>query len=199
MLRLSFFLAAFASLVSTALSQSVQINFAGGDFRDGNNTTLANGQLVLLLANVATPTTAGSGFGLLSAGTINIGDTLGGIYQVLGRTGINNGLGTSGSAVVDIAGGLFPNVSTGDQLAVAWFPSLTLASDFSLISGASYGLYTGGAMPTWQIPSAGDTLSLTVPDGVTASFSAIPEPSTYAAIAGAGVLSLALWRRRRIG
>ena len=29
------------------------------------------------------------------------------------------------------------------------------------------------------------------------SVSAIPEPSTYAAIAGAGVLGLALWRRRQ--
>lgn len=41
-----------------------------------------------------------------------------------------------------------------------------------------------------------DTLSLKI-DELTASASAIPEPSTYAALAGVGALGLAAWRRRR--
>jgi hypothetical protein len=39
----------------------------------------------------------------------------------------------------------------------------------------------------------------TVFDNITLTASAIPEPSTYAAIAGAAMLGLALWRRKRAG
>jgi hypothetical protein len=194
----SFICLALFLLPCSAFAQSVQINYGGLDFRTSSDTSLIDGNLVLLLANVATPTTAGTGFGsTLSAGPLNVGDLFNGTYQILGRTVIDTGFGTTGSVNLSLTSGLFPNLSTGDQLAVVWFPTLTNA-DLSMMSGVSYGLYSG-ASSSWWVPAAGGTVSLSVPDGTMASFvsvSAIPEPSTYAAIFGGLALGFATWRRR---
>jgi hypothetical protein len=192
-----------ALLAGSASAQStVQINYGGLDFRTNSNTTVTDGSLVLLLANVATSTTAGIGFGnTLSAGSLNLGDLLSGTYQILGRAEADSSFGTTGSANLTLTSGQYPNLSTGDQLAIAWFPTLTAASSFSLINGVSYGLFTVNASTAWQVPAGGSTLpTINVPDGIQAAFlstSAIPEPSTYAALLGVAVLGLAFHRRRR--
>lgn len=100
-----------------------------------------------------------------------------------------NGLTVSGQNVSTITmfgtftGLTFPDITGTLPDPVAYF-------------GSKLGTYTASATHlarVWGTTSADFTLnSLTI-----ASTSAIPEPSTYAAFAGAGVLGLAFWRRRR--
>jgi hypothetical protein len=78
------------------------------------------------------------------------------------------------------------------------------ANTFTLVSttvntNGGWGLYenVGDLGSTMNIVVTGDTFAV---NGGAADFSrvtAIPEPSTYAAFAGLGALSLAAWRRRR--
>lgn len=183
---------------------SVTITFDGDDFRTGSNGSLLDGSLVLLLAKTTGPAT---GFDTLQTGTLNVGDFLNGSYQVLGRTGVDHtstgSLTPGASGATDpltLASGAFADLTTGDQLAVVWFPNLTFSSSFSFVSGASYGLYTINSSSAWQVPADGASFEVKVPNGAMASFtavSAIPEPSTYAALTGLAALGLAGWRRRK--
>ncbi len=192
----------FVCGLSAARAQFVTINFQSSQLTDSTGTPLANGSLVVLLANVASPTTAGAGFSTLSAGSLNVGDLLNnGAYQVLGRAAVDafsfDGEFTGSTGSIQLGGLLFPNLSTGDQLAVAWFPSLSETTDFSMATATSYGLYTLDLSSVWQTPSPASTIDVEVPFATAALLTAVPEPATYAALAGALVLGLALHRKRR--
>ncbi|MDO8540710.1 MAG: PEP-CTERM sorting domain-containing protein [Opitutaceae bacterium] len=63
------------------------------------------------------------------------------------------------------------------------------ANQFTLNTDSFSNALHGG---TWSLAAAGNDLNLNF------TASAIPEPSTYAAIAGVAALALAAWRRRRI-
>ena len=195
MRSLAFFSLGLA-LLTCGRAQFVTINFGGTNFLDGSSTTVPDGRLVLLLAN-----TGGAGFAQLQAGSLNVGSILNGTYQVLARAAVDNGIGTTGSANnIQLGGATFPNLSTGDQLAVVWFPTLSAASDFSVISGASYGLYTVNSSSAWEVPAAGSNITLTVPGGQVANLvTAIPEPATYAIVVGLATLGVATMRRRKPG
>jgi hypothetical protein len=89
-------------------------------------------------------------------------------------------------------------VSNGDSFGILVFSNSTATT---LISD-SFNLYTNAS---WLIPSdpASRQFGSTYPnlgssDSITASGSVVPEPSTYAALAGLFVLSFAMVRRRRI-
>lgn len=74
--------------------------------------------------------------------------------------------------------------------------SLDIGDVFSLTAGSltTVGNYTG------TLPTAGNYSTFIMDASYTFlgnGMSAIPEPSTYAAIAGAAMLGLAVWRRRR--
>lgn len=82
-----------------------------------------------------------------------------------------------------------------------WSPRYPDASGFTFgpeISSVSFSAPTGWG--GWGTPSFGSVATATMPN-VTGNFqytvSAIPEPSTYAALAGLGVLGMAVVRRRR--
>lgn len=183
-------------------AQSVTLQFSAGRLYDSSGSLLGDGGLVLLLAD-----TQQNGFGTLAAGNIDIGDYLSGGLQVLGRTTVNAMNGTASAAgttnSIPLGAGSFPQLSTGDRLAIAWFPTLG-ASSFSFVSGTSYGLFSDA---TWLVPSAGAIVTFeffTIARGGSyndalgqATLSAIPEPSTSVAIMGAAALGLAAWRRQR--
>ncbi|HVU25443.1 MAG TPA: hypothetical protein VHE13_15050 [Opitutus sp.] len=185
-------------------ADTVLINFQGDQVTDQFNVGLVDGSLVLLVANVATPSTAGAGFGLLEPGTLNIGDLLNGEYQILGRGAVAEfslpGEFAATTGAIPLTGGSFPNLSTGDQLAILWFPDLAESTDFSLVAGTSYGLYTVDADTAWQVPVGGTpSFDVTVPSGTAAAYTvaAVPEPSAFAALAGLSVLGWRVVRRRR--
>lgn len=83
----------------------------------------------------------------------------------------------------------------------------TLSFSFSVTGGAiplgsSFGMTSTVAAPTtyefnaFAIYALGGTYDFAI-DDVLITHTAVPEPSTYAACAGAAVLGLAFWRRRR--
>lgn len=194
------------------LQADVSIKFSGASLLDSSGAALADGSLVILLANVGTSTTSPTGFDTLAPGTLGIGDYLnGGQYQVLGRTYVEE-IFTAGqfAGVADslsLASGNFPLLNAGDQLAVAWFPTLIGSAhfgppDFELLAEVSYGLLTFIDNPFWQVPADGTVLTddyAVVPAGSRAFYtvSAIPEPSTYAVLLGLAVLGFTAYRRRR--
>ena len=118
-------------------------------------------------------------------------------------------LGTYGSAVWDL----------NDPLALVWFPSISTAS---FTFSGTYGLYDGSGTVSatseaWVTPSAGTsgyslhaftTNSAVLPTGANSGnlspsvlVAAVPEPSTYATVAGLFALLFCLirrsWRRAR--
>ncbi|MDI1248357.1 MAG: autotransporter-associated beta strand repeat-containing protein, partial [Lacunisphaera sp.] len=158
-----------------------------------------------------------------SPGTFNAGNTTwagGGTYL----WELNNADGTPGADpgwdLLSISGTLTLTASSGNPFNLD-LTSLTLgnvageAANFTtnenhtfLIASASGGITgfsadkfnldaTGFANDlaggSWNIAQSGNNLNL-----VYTAASAIPEPSTYAALAGLGALGLALWRRRSV-
>ncbi len=202
--------AAMLCIALASLRADVTIKFSGDSLLDNHGQPLANGSLVILLADVGTSSTSPTSFETLVPGTLGIGDYLnGGRYQVLGRTYVDE-LSFEGqfAGIADslsLGSGNFPHLNTGDQLAVAWFPTLIGSEhfgvpDYELLVGYSYGLYTLANDPFWQVPADGTILAdnyAIVPGGTAASYtvSAIPEPSTYAALLGLAVLGFAVHRR----
>lgn len=77
-----------------------------------------------------------------------------------------------------------PNLADGSVSAGNWFAAPTDGYSFRILGRNSVDPIPGGLM-------FADNFS------VTAGASAIPEPSTYAAMAGLGALGLAFWHRRR--
>ncbi len=201
-IRHLFALAVLSAFAVTARADQTTIQYGLPDARTAGGAPVADGSLVLLLANVGGPSTAGAGFTTLQAGNLQVGSILNGNYQILSRTAAFD-FGTSDAN--DTAGPItfgdssFPNLSVGDQLAIVWFPNLSAASDFSLLSGASYGLYTVNSSASWTVQQGLVTVNAT--SGLSASFtavaSAIPEPATYALLFGAGALTVAVVRRRK--
>ncbi|WP_438479984.1 hypothetical protein [Oleiharenicola lentus] len=192
----------FLTAVVLSPADEVIINFQSPELRDHANVPLVDGRLVLLIANVGSANTAGTGFSTLTAGNLNVGDYLnGGLYQIIMRAQIDSswdGPGTfiDSAAHIPLQQNPFPNLSTGDQLAVVWFSNLNYATSYSSSANLPYGLYS---LSAWQVPSPGFIPDFSVPAGTVASYltlSAIPEPSTYAIIFGALALGLAAYRQR---
>ncbi|MEY2882049.1 MAG: hypothetical protein RLZZ15_4429, partial [Verrucomicrobiota bacterium] len=69
------------------------------------------------------------------------------------------------------------------------------AGSITGFSADKFSLNTGGftgSTGTWSIAQSGNSLNLLYAAGA-----AVPEPSTYAALAGAGALAFAIYRRRK--
>jgi hypothetical protein len=169
----------------------------GVGVNDGDGNPVGDNQMVILIANESGST----GFNTLTAGSLTVGSFLDGSYQILGTTGIDGSFGTPGAFAGSVQlnyTGTYQNLQAGDQLAVVWFTNVSDTST-TLSAGQSYGLYTEND-GTWQTPTIGGDAELTVPGGQDAtltSLSAVPEPGTYALIAGTAALLFAAWRRRQ--
>jgi len=82
---------------------------------------------------------------------------------------------------------------------------VTLINSYNPTTGASFNLFSGtmtGTFATISLPGldpglAWDTSALYSTGTLGVSLSAVPEPSTYAAILGASALGFAAWQRRR--
>ncbi|OYU99485.1 MAG: autotransporter, partial [Verrucomicrobiales bacterium VVV1] len=174
-------------------------------------TLLVNGSLANTAVSVASNATLGGSGSIAGLTTFNSGAHLdpGNSPGTLTFTG---GLTLTGGSILDFELG-----STSDLIRVSGgtlsgplsgLVTLNLSNsggftagtytlfDFTSAATSSFdiGDFTfGTTLPgyTYALAFAGSTLALT------ATASAIPEPSTYAALAGALVLGLALYRRRR--
>jgi hypothetical protein len=177
-------------------------NISSGDVSyliiDENNTGFGNVGSI----NPSTSTfVAGSVYETtaLTVGSDNLGSnfTIVGTKTATGTTTISV-LGSY--AGIQLTGG----VDAGDKFAIIVFENSTT----SAVASDTYRIFTD---PTWVVPSDGFTITFSNTTagsfaqlGTTATpaftktvVSAVPEPSTYAALAGVAVLGLAALRRRR--
>jgi fibronectin-binding autotransporter adhesin len=152
----------------------------------GGATTISGGSLVIAAATAlpaATPVT-------LSGGALTVGAT--GTFNTLGVLTLSN------SSTIDF-GNLIGStaLSFADSSAASWAPGTLSILNYNasgtdtLRFGTTSGGLTGGQLA--QISFGGTPAQIDSQGFV----SPIPEPSTYAALAGIGVFGLAIYRRRR--
>jgi autotransporter-associated beta strand protein len=169
-----------------SFSGALQLNgtFSPGNSPGTTNTgsqTWAGGGRYVWEVRDATPGGAGTQWDLLSiSGSLTIAATSGNPFTVELRS-----LG-----VGDVAGAA-ANFNPAQSY------SFTLAATTSGISGFSGNAFTvdtagfsNSFAGTWAVAQSGSNLMLNY------SASAVPEPATYAALAGAVMLGFAAWRRR---
>jgi hypothetical protein len=159
-LHVSVFLAIFV-LVSSLSQASISFNIQADKLKNADGTAAMNPNgLVLFVSSTSNlffdPITAGS---LTSVGSsLNGGDDI-----ILFRSNLT----TSGfDGVLDIGTGdlslaSIPGWTTGDPLALLWFPTLTLAST-TIGAATPYGLYT------MAVPIDGSSTWVTPTDGLSA-------------------------------
>jgi len=187
---------------------------AGAAMQADNTSGSANGSLLLLIDlgsstgaidnNVTAGNFAsGTNFTLLAAAGFN---SNGGTNEALASFNITSGAGT---------------ITAGDQLALRWFPQITLSqfnSGTLTLAGQYYGTYAPpvGTTPDdgnlWVVPSSG-TIDLnfftTNSDGggsqlpsaglASSQVLAVPEPSTYVLLGIGSVLLCWIARFRKLG
>jgi hypothetical protein len=179
-------------------AQTITIDFSLGILSNATGTALADGALVQIIASPDATFAAPTGTTFVGGGDI--------LVTSLGLDSATSG--TAGATVITLTNlSLTTTPVAGYNLLARWFPTLTTASSTPGY-GTAYGQWGFPNDATWVAPAAGLTSSysfLTATAGgpnadtlgrASLSTPAVPEPSTYAAIAGALVL-VAAWSRRR--
>jgi len=198
---------AVVSAASSALA-SVTIDISGGALFNSAGAPLADGSLLYAVSSASNVFPTGAD----ASTSISVGDFTFGDNVLLGSTVVDSGVAGPGTFDLILSGlNLSGGVSAGNHIALFWIPTFSGSSTSNtaaLIKGVSYGVYVD---PTWTVPAEGATVGYAVEtvfiggsiaDSLTKATqlvggSAIPEPSSFAALAGFAVLGLAASRRRR--
>jgi hypothetical protein len=192
----SFVLAVSLAAVSTV---SASVTFTGVSVRNG--VGIAAGDRAIFIVDQAN--IGFNAVSMLAGNSITASASFGSGFTVVGDVTASTVFGSTnvGSpAPFNLGGG----VDTGDRFAVVVFSQSTT----SAIAGDSYTIWTD---PTWVIPADSATVGFANPanggflqlSGTTANFSkivqgsVIPEPSSFAALAGLVAVGFAASRRRR--
>lgn len=204
---------ALAGSLYCAANAAVTINFSVDSVYTSAGAAVPTTGLGLIIAD-----TTGDGFGQINAGSISVGSLLGSSDLVVFSADFST-FGTDGVWFVAATDLSFSNSWNGnDKLAFVWFPTLTSGSS-TVQNGLEYGLLAdaswvtpsdgGSNENTYQIISSGgngffganaNTLQLTNSQArsiLSVGGVAIPEPSSFAALAGLGILGVVATRRRR--
>ena len=134
-------------------------------------------------------------FTTLDNGTSFATGTVIGDYTVLGSAAVNNATATQAALNAGVTFNLGGNVSTGNEIGLLVFSTST----DSATASDTYTIWTNN----WLVAADGSNLSLTGSGPYSgASFgsgsvTAVPEPSTFAALAGLCALGAVMVRRRR--
>jgi PEP-CTERM putative exosortase interaction domain len=201
------------AVLTTAICASsawaaITINFAGVAFLDNNGNPLPDGALIQLIAS-----TQDAVFSAPTSTAFTSGDDV--IIASFIVSSASSGVAGGVVAQLDIAdySTYSASFNIGDPLAVRWYPSLGLGA--SAPGATTYGQYTStsvlnGSDIAWLAPAdSGGTYTLnlisTSFDGETPAVnlraslttSAIPEPSSFAALASLAMLGFAAMRKRR--
>lgn len=182
-----------AALIISAASASAAITLGGTSIRDGIGVSAGDTGVLLV-------STLGDDFSSLSLLKpdldLSIGSSFDG-FQVVGNSQVSLVFGSTALSFGDDSFELGGGVDVGDQFGILVFDA---SSDKSSV-GDSFSLFRGG---DWTIPVDGiytfgsDFVQI---DGASpilrGAVTAIPEPSTYAAIAGLLALGFVAYRRRK--
>jgi len=187
--------AAIGLLIST--SSYATVTLTGTALKSVTGLT-ANGQIGVYV--IDNNNTGFGSFNLLSGNSITSSASYGANFTVVGSVTSSTfgGINIGSPAAFALGNG----VDAGDHFAIVLFTTSTT----NAIAGDTYRIWTD---PTWVLPSDSSTVQFTVAlkqltstdspaSTKTVATSAVPEPSTYAAIAGLIVLGLTASKRRRI-
>ena len=184
-----------AGLLLSSVAVNASITLSGTSILSADLNGLSTG--VFVASSSATFDAGLFNFsGAVAEGTLfDTGTALNG-YTVLGAASINPAGGSS-ALVSGVTYNLGAGVATGNEIGVLAFAS----SLTSALASDTYSIFTDG----WTVPADGANLSLTgtgapsfassVGAG-TVTGAAIPEPSTYATLAGLLALGFVMLRRR---
>ncbi len=186
-----------AALASSSITVASRATF---DVSEMDNFTLGNGQTLTGAGMVVGPLTLASG-AILAPGSLAFADGL----TLVGGSILEFQLGST-SDWLEVTGGLLIGPATG-------LVTLNLldAGDFNFAASGSYTLFSFVEGGTIDLETADFTFGSLLAGTSAANYafdltptslilnytaSAIPEPSTYAALVGALALGLAAWRRK---
>ena len=165
---------------STALGTGA-VTISGGTLTSSVASLSLGGNFTILSGSVSPNQTSAGAFALavdknfvMSGGTLNL--TLGASFDQITGSGAGTFSFTGGTLALDTTGAGFGYGST-----------------YQIFSGFASGSVSGVSFSGFDSADFAANLS----NSGTLSFSAVPEPSTYAAILGTAVLASAVWKKRR--
>lgn len=181
------------------------INLAAGVLYDQNGIPLTDGKLIQLVASTTDLT-----FSSPTSTSFVSGDDV-----VIASFALDSNTFQAGGFVTAINVGSFTNLTAGDPLMLRWF-NIDFDSGQTLPGVAFYGQFRTNSVAHssdtgWFLPAGNGTIGLNFltlsvePDTGAAeeagkaslSTSAVPEPSSYAALAGLAALGFMIISRRR--
>jgi hypothetical protein len=205
------FLGIGAVFAVSQLGAAVAISFNIDSVFTSSGASVPTSGLGMLVAD-----TTGDGFGAILEGSLASGALVGSsdliVYRASFETFGTNGVWSELASNLSLSG----NWTANDRLAFVWFPTLTISS-LTASNSISYGLLSD---VSWVTPADGsfnettyqsitttnngfftpNSATLSIPDSMARALltvGAIPEPSTFALLAGVVGLGFASSRRRR--
>jgi hypothetical protein len=197
-----------------SLVADVSLDVEMGDFFSADGTDAPIGTYAILVSDTGSDGFLGSytsaadaDFSIFSGTSLTSGSILSGTGndEIIGVFQMAD-LGTGGSSFfsfltgIDISGS--SSLSSGQNLAVYWFPTITNTSITGSVN--EYGFYRSDSVDTasgsdiaFVMPTDGAYIFAEFPDAASFTAVAVPEPSTYAALLGALALGFVAYRRRR--
>jgi hypothetical protein len=180
--------------VLAAASASATVSFSGTAMQNfGAGTLFAPGNTSVIIVD-----TGSDGFGSFVTSTINVGDTFA-VNDILVGDQVIGANATQGSlgVVAAVPGTASFSATAGLSFGILVFENQTDLG--SAQAGSTYQFFTDAS---WIVPADSSSATFgstfTQLSGVSsASLGVVPEPSTYAALAGLCALSFVMVRRRR--